>query len=32
MTTMLINAAVAATQLTIMRIQIIVTDAMNGIN
>lgn len=32
MTTMLIEAAVAATQLTIMRFQMIVTDASSGIN
>jgi|GEM_PF-5812190 len=32
MTTMLIQAAMAATQLTIMRFQAIVTDAMSGIN
>jgi len=32
MTTMLIEAAVAATQLTIMRFKMIVTDATSGIN
>jgi len=32
MTTMLIQAAMAATQLTIMRFQMIVTDAASNIN